>query len=87
MSWLSWLVVIMVVTVALRPLRRLFFRWATFIVPAFVGAVVGLLIAEHVLSGLSQPEPLARWLVPLLMFACGIGLGEHTHHWFKELDK
>jgi len=76
-----WFLLILMVIFIIRPLRRFFCRFASFIVPAIVGHFVGVIVASHLMQ--RGYPPITMLLVPLLFT---IFFGAEGHRWLKEMD-
>jgi len=75
------LVVLLLVTMILRPLRRVFFACPTFFVPAAAGAIVASAIGEYVMVMAGTPWPYS-FLIPGAMAAgAAIGFGGSCKAW------
>jgi len=75
------LVVLLVPIMILRPLRRLFFAFPTFFLPAAVGAIVAAAIGEYVMVKAGTPWPMS-FLIPGAMAAgAAIGCGGSCKAW------
>ncbi|MGB2754291.1 MAG: hypothetical protein WBD75_08060 [Phycisphaerae bacterium] len=75
------LIVLLILTMILRPLRRIFFAWPTFFIPAAAGAVVAAAVGEYVMVKACVPWPLS-FLIPGAMAAgAAIGLGGSCVAW------
>lgn len=75
------LIVLLILTMVLRPLRRLFFAWPTFFIPAAAGAVVAAAVGEYVMVKACVPWPLS-FLIPGAMAAgAALGLGGSCVAW------
>ena len=75
------LLVLLLVTMILRPLRRLFFACPTFFIPAAAGAIVVAAIGEYVMAMAGTPWPYS-FLIPGAMAAgAAIGCGSSCKAW------
>jgi len=89
MAWLKVLFGGLVVTLVLRPLRRAAFGSgrATFVLPAFLGGVVGCLVAELALGQMHYRPAWMGWLVPAGMLTGALVIGERVYRWARSLDQ
>jgi len=72
---------LLLVTMILGPLRRMFFACPTFFIPAAAGAVVAAAVGEYVMVKACVPWPLS-FLIPGAMAAgAAIGLGGSCKAW------
>ena len=75
------LIVLLILTMILRPLRRIFFAWPTFFIPAAAGAVVAAAVGEYVMVKSGAPWPYS-FLIPGAMAAgAAVGFGGSCKVW------
>ena len=79
------LIVLLVVIMILRPLRRIFFAFPTFFIPAAFGAIVAAGVGEYVMVKAAVPWPLS-FLIPGAMAAgAAIGFGGSCMAWCSQM--
>ena len=75
------LLVLLLVTMILRPLRKIFFSFPTFFVPAAAGAIAAAAVGEYVMVKSGTPWPYS-FLIPGAMAAgAAIGCGGSCTAW------
>lgn len=78
---MTWIIVIIIGIFIIRPLRRLFCRCLSFLIPAAIGYFIGLLMASYAYHLSGSPLVLIIWPV-----IAAVGLGIQGHKWLKQLD-
>ena len=79
------LIVLLVVIMVLRPLRRIFFAFPTFFIPAAFAALAAAAVGEYVMVKAAVPWPLS-FLIPGAMAAgAAIGFGGSCMAWCSQM--
>jgi len=78
------LLVLLILIMILRPLRKIFFAFPTFFIPAAAGAIVAAAVGEYVMVKASTPWPYS-FLIPGAMAAgAAIGFGGSCLAWCNQ---